>query len=267
MTDPTLPPLPDQWQLDSGLRDEIKRFTIASAYFSFTQSYMDGKAIRLYLIGFDEEGETATIKMTVGSDWDTPDAGRTISHATKNHINMNSIYGHWIRNAVAIPELYKVLMERDTGIGPRRAEIWTDMVIHCEAKPFQMGKPSPDNPPRNYLMPTEFFGMDSGSGMNSSPGPSQDTTASAKLEPATPTTAPTAADRVAAARAAKASVDVTNVTNPLLTRVRELAASSSSYAEFQSKAFDIDEVLADDVVAELVADEQNGIYAQVKKGQ
>lgn len=252
--------VPDQWKLDSGLREEVERFTIVSAYFAKTANYQDGKAIRIYLNGFDEDTETVTVKMSVGADWESIDGGKTIVHATKSRINMTSTYGHWLRNAFEIEPLRLALVEADTGKGPTRAEVWLNMVLKLDAKEFQMGRKADDNPPRRFLMPTGYYGYatDAPTGQAT-----QQSASVATAQPAPTTPAQSPAEKIAAARAQAAAVASGQV-SPLMAQLQQLARDSGTFTDFMSKAFEIPEVLADDQLATAVATSDNGIYAQAK---
>lgn len=258
-----MPEIPDSFQLDSGLREDVV-LTVASAYFTFDAAYQDGKSIRLILNGYDEEQEPFTIKISVGADWTTSDGGRTISHPTKKNINKNSIYGHFITAALEIPELKSVLISRDDGNGPKSALIWNDLILHCQAVEISFGR---GIEARSYLMPTEYLGL-----AEDAPGqlPMQpvSVTSAPTATPTPPATPPTltAAERVAAAKAAKEASAVTPPAelSPLMQKLHQLVAESSTHDDFVAKALDLDEVLADDELAVQVATPTNGIYAQLK---
>lgn len=256
--------VPDNWKLDSGLRDTVPKFTIVSAYFAQTASYQDGVPFRLFLIGFDESTEPFTVKMSLGADWVSSDGGRTITHPTKSRINNSSTYGHWLDYSMRTVGLREELINRTktrvNGLGPLAADIWTGLILHLEAKEFQFGKRTDDNPPRNFLMPVEFLGVDTGqaatasASMVSAPAapPQQAQAQPVNAAPTqAPATSPTPADAVAAARAARAQAAAP--ANPLMARLHELAKTSSSHTEFMNKAWEIDEVLADDALATQVA--------------
>lgn len=260
--------IPDNWKLDSGLRDEVPRFTIASAYFSQTANYQDGIPFRLHLIGFDTETEPFTVKMTVGSDWVSSDGGRTITHPTRKRINNSSTYGHWINYSMQLPELRDELIRRDkeqfNGQGPLVADIWTNLVLRLNAEEFQFGKPGKDNPPRAYLMPVEFFGVDTGQ----SGGQSASMVASPNVGVQQPQVAqvasmptPTPAERIAAARAAAQGNQA--AMSPVMAQLHELAKASPTHDDFMTKAWDVDGVLADDELARLVAT-ADAIYNKVR---
>lgn len=258
--------LPDIWKLDSGLR-EAATVTVVNPYFGYTASYQDGKVLRFNLGCIDEETEPLTIKMSVGSDWSSPDGGKTITHATKSRIMNSSIYGRFIQYALELDDLAKELLSRGMS-GPLSAEIWLNVRMRLEAKEFQFGKPGPDNPPRSYLMPVEFLGVDTGSGQtvpasgSVGGGDVATTQPAAPQQTVQPVQSPNAnpADRIAAARAAAAAKS-NSTDSPLISRLRELAKSSPSHEEFMNRAFEIDAVLADDDLANRVAT-PSGIYTE-----
>ena len=129
--------LPDEWQLDSGLRDDMV-LSIHSAYFAPHAEYMQGQQLMLWLIGTDENEAPVDVRCSVGADWTTSDGGNTIVHPTKRqqHINKNSIYGHWLSYCFEIPELAKTLIERGQalGSGPRDARVWIDIILHLQLR-------------------------------------------------------------------------------------------------------------------------------------
>lgn len=247
---PTDPNIPDAFQLDSGLREDMV-ISIASAYFAPDAAYMDGKQLMLWLIGTDENEDPVDVRMSVGSDWQTDD-GNTITHPTKRNqrINKNSIYGHFLANAFEIPELARVLIERSEQYGdkgPLDARIWLDLIIHLEAKTIHYGRNIPD---QDRLMPTEYMGLTSST-----------TTASVPVA-APPATAPQPdpAAILAQARAkAQQEVAVTNG-SPLYSKALDLAKNSPDFNAFLGAAFADAEILADDDLAEQCAD-QNQIWA------
>ncbi len=131
MTDTTTQ-VPEAWELDSGLRDDMV-LSVHGAYFAPHAEYQEGKQLMLWLLGVDENNEPAELRMSIGADWQTPDGGNTITHPTKKkqHINQSSIYGHWISHCFEIPDLSKVLFERG---GPTDARIWVNLIIHVQAR-------------------------------------------------------------------------------------------------------------------------------------
>lgn len=259
---------PEGWQLSSGLRDDI-HFTIVSAYFAPTAGYQDGKVTLLHLIGYDEQEEPFTLKMSCGSDWTSSDGGETITHPKAKHINKNSIYGRWIQAAAEIPELIHILASRGDATA---ASVWVGLVIHCQMREVKFGR-GIDAIER--LMPVGFTGTSSGT-VAAATG--QSPTAPANVAPSNVPTAPsepaqvsapaattapagTAADRVAAARAKARASQVPD--NPMIAKLHELARGANSHDEFMNKAFEIDDVLADDNLAEMVAT-PTGIYKDAR---
>ncbi len=136
MTDTTTQ-VPEAWELDSGLRDDMV-LSIHGAYFAPHAEYQEGKQLMIWLLGTDENDEPAELRMSIGSDWQTPDGGNTITHPTKKkqHINKSCIYGHWISYCFEIPDLAKTLIERG---GPTDARIWVGLIIHLQAKTLVWG--------------------------------------------------------------------------------------------------------------------------------
>lgn len=273
MTD-TAPAVPEAWELDSGLRDDMV-LSIHGAYFSPHAEYQEGKQLMLWLLGTDENNEPAELRMSIGSDWQTPDGGNTIVHPTKKkqHINKSSIYGHWISHCFEIPALAKTLIDRG---GPTDSRIWVGLVIHLQLRTLVWGGDIKD---QDRLMPTEFFGLTTDPNAGSVPGmavasppapaPAAPPAAPPAQPPAPPVQGTPPVDQVfdpqaalAAARAAQNQPQSQNG-SPLFTRAMTLAAGAVDFATFLGQAFADSEILADDELAERCADESpGGIWAQ-----
>ena len=264
----TTPQIPEAWELDSGLREDMV-LSIHGAYFAPHAEYQEGRQLMLTLLGVDENNDPAELRLSIGSDWQTPDGGNTIVHPTKKkqHINKSSIFGHFIQYSFEIPDLAKELITRG---GPTDARIWIGLIIHLQNKTLHWGGDIKD---QDRLMPTEFMGL-----TNDQPPASV-----APAAPAPPVaTAPvqqTAAQPIAggpsvqqdqvfdpqaalaAARAAKAQEVAGQNGSPLFQKAVQLAASASDFATFLGLAFADADILADDELAERCADEQAGVWA------
>lgn len=265
MTD-TSTQIPEVWELDSGLRDDMV-LQIHAAYFAPHAEYQDGQQLMLFLIGVDENDEPQELRMSIGSDWQTPDGGFTIQHPTKKkqHINKSSIYGHWIGYCFQVPELAQTLISRG---GPTDARIWIDLVLHLQAKTLSWG---PNIPDQERLMPTEFFGLTSqlpSATVPATAAPTPPPAAApvpAQAAPAPPVQA-TPQDQVfdpaAALAAAKAAAAPAANANPLFQKALTLAQSAPDFATFVGQAFADLEILADDDLAHRCADDgPGGIWA------
>lgn len=263
--------VPEAWELDSGLRDDMV-LSIHGAYFAPHAEYQEGKQLMLWLLGTDENNEPAELRMSIGSDWQSPDGGNTIVHPTKKkqHINKSTIFGNWITFCFEIPALAKVLIERG---GPTDSRIWVGLVIHLQLKTLHWGGDIKD---QDRLMPTEFFGLTTDQQPGSVPGmavaaPPAAPAPAAPAPPAPPVQPPGAPvqptppqDQVfdpqaalAAARAAQSQPAGQNG-SPLYTRAMTLAAGAPDFATFLGQAFADSEILADDELAERCADETTG---------
>jgi hypothetical protein len=224
------------WELDSGLNTPID-LTVHAAYFSTNADYQSGQTYQLYLIGNDEHGNPQELRLSVGADWTSQDGGRTIKHPTRRKINQSSIYGHFIEAAFNCPEvvdgkhLSDVLMERGNGW---EAESWQNLSMHLDPVKITFG---PKLDPVERLLPTHYLGI----ATDDLPTNSQ---------PATVTTT-----------APSPSAAATNGASPLFSEMVELARTSSTYIEFQRAAFARDDVLADEELAEQVADKEGGVWA------
>lgn len=258
---PEAPPIevPEAWQLDSGLREDMI-ITVHSCYFAPHADYMEGKQLMIWLVGTDENEKPVDLRMSVGADWQTADGGVTITHPTKRkqHINKNSIYGHFISYCFAIPELAKTLVGRGA---PTDSRIWIDLILHVQSKEITFGK---NIDPQERLMPTEFLGLYQEQApatvapMAASPAPAAAAPAAPVSEAAQAAMSPQ--ELVAQAKArAQADAAVTNG-SPLFQRAVALAQSSPDFATFVTAALNDAEILADDELAERCAD-QNQIWA------
>lgn len=261
MTDTTTQ-VPDAWELDSGLRDDMV-LQIHGAYFAPHAEYQEGKQLMIWLLGTDENDEPAELRMSIGADWQTPDGGNTIIHPTKRkqHINKSSIYGHFISFCFELPELAKELISRG---GPTDARIWVGLVIHLQLRTLTWGGDIRD---QERLMPTEYLGLISQLQATTLPGTTPaPPVAQAPSAPAPATVAPPAQpDQVfdpqaalAAARAAQATTGAESNASPLFQKAVDLAKSQPDFATFLGLAFADPDILADDELAERCASQDAG---------
>jgi hypothetical protein len=212
--------------------------TIVNPYFAANNSgNAPAGTLYLYLNGFDEKEEPVEMYLSLGADWVTADGGKTITHPTKTRINKSSTYGHWLTHAAEIPELASLLYHRGP---PTQADVWTNLVLHLELREIKFGR---NIDPSERLMPVAFLGEYSDSPLTT---------------PATsPTLKPSPADIVAQAKAKAASA---NGGSPLYDEMISLAKASSNFPAFLAAALANPDVLADDELAQQVADE-GGIWA------
>jgi hypothetical protein len=232
--------------------------SIHGAYFSPHAEYQEGKQLMLWLLGTDENNEPAELRMSIGSDWTTPDGGNTIVHPTKKkqHINKSSIYGHWISFCFEIPELAKTLIARG---GPTDARIWQGLVLHLQLRTLHWGGDIKD---QDRLMPTEFFGLTQDQAGTTLPpmATAPMTTMGQSTTPAPP--ADQVFDPQAALAAARAKAAPSQNGSDLFNRALTMASSATDFAAFLEAAFKDAEILSDDELAERCADESpSGIWA------
>lgn len=263
------PTIPEAWTLDSGLRDDMT-FAVHGGYFMPHAEYQNGEQLLLWLQGTDENNEPYELRMSIGSDWQSPDGGTTIVHPTKKaqHINQSSIYGHWIANALEIPELKRELLSRPGG--PTDSRIWIGLILHLNLKTISWGPTIPD---QERLMPTALEGLTDQQGNATMPPmaapapPVAQASVAAQAAPAPPMQAP--ADNVfdpqaalAAARAAASAPQTAANGSPLFQKAVTLAAGSANFADFLGAAFADPEILADDDLAQQCAnDGAGGVWA------
>jgi hypothetical protein len=228
--------------------------SIHSAYFSTHADYQEGKALLLFLLGTDEAEEAVEIRMSVGADWATADGGKTITHPTKKvqKINKNSIYGHWIEHCFQIPALTEELISRN--LPPTAAAVWDGLILHLQLREISFGR---NIDPQTRLMPTEYLGLTSELEPITIQVATPTTAPVPAPAPATPASAPvlTPKQRIEAAKAAATQATAASNGSPLYAEMVELAKSSSDFATFLNAALAREEVLADDALAEQVADE------------
>jgi len=258
--------VPEAWELDSGLRDDMT-FSIHSGYFAPHAEYQEGKQLMLWLLGTDENNEPAEIRMSIGSDWQTPDGGNTIVHPTKRkqHINKSCIFGHWIEYAFELPDLKRELISRGA---PIDARIWIGLILQLNLRTLHWGGDIRD---QDRLMPTALVGLTNAAGEpilapTATPAPPVATAPVSAPAPAAPPAQAAPPDQVfdpqaalAAARAAQAT-SAPSVQNgsPLFQKAVTLAASAPDFATFLGQAFQDAEILADDELAEQCANQGAG---------
>lgn len=260
------PNVPDAWELDSGLRDNMT-FTVHGAYFMPHAEYQEGKQLMLWLQGTDETNEPYELRMSIGADWQSPDGGTTIVHPTKRaqHINKSSIYGFWIQNALEVPELRKELLSRPNG--PTDSRIWVGLILQLNLKTISWG--GGNIPDQERLMPTALVGLTDAQG-NATISPMAAQAAPVATAPAPVAAPPAPVDQVfdpqaalKAARAAASAPQTAANASPLFQKAVQLAAGAADFPNFLALAFADPEILADDELAEQCANEGAGGVWQV----
>lgn len=275
MTDTTTQ-VPDAWQLDTGLRDDMV-IAIHSSYFAPHADYQDGKQLMLWLIGTDENAEAVEVRMSIGADWTTDD-GNIVTHPTKKkqHINKNSIYGFFIQYAFEIPDLARAVIERGEalgGMGPRDARVWEGLVIHLQNRELKWGR---GIDPQERLMPTEYFGLVSEQNAPAATVPLPPTAPPVATPPGAPPIPPQQAAPLAvgngpvetldpaalvrAAQAAQAQAATVSNGSPLYAAAFQLAQQAPDFATFLAQALASPEILADEELAMQCAD-QSQVWA------
>lgn len=237
---------------------------IHAAYFATDADYQGGRQFLIHLIGTDENNEEATLKMSVGADWDSADGGVTITHPTKKQqrINQSTIYGHFISHAQEIPDLVAELQNRPGG--PTNAKVWEGLILHLQEREIKFGR---NIEPQQRLMPTEYFGLIQDAVPGTVAPVPQAPVAMAPVgvpqvpitnvpAPVAPPAAPVAAvdpqALLAAARANAAAPAPTG--NPMYDKYVSLARTTD-WPTFLATALADPEVLADDEFAQQVINE------------
>jgi hypothetical protein len=242
-----MPEMPEAFKLDSGLREDMV-LSVHSAYFAPSADYMDGKVLMLWLIGTDENEDPVEVRLSAGADWQTDD-GNVITHPTKKkqHINKNSIYGHWLSSSFEIPELARLLIDRSDSLGGKGAcdsRIWLDLILHLQNKTLHFGKNIDD---QERLMPVEYMGLTEETSAVTVPAPSVSPRDPGDIDP----------QAMLAAARAKATNGST-----LRDRAIGLAKEAQDFPTFLAKAFADNDILADEELAEQCADKSQ-IYDSV----
>lgn len=243
--------------------------SIHASYFATDAEYQGGRQYLLHLIGLDENGDEATIKMSIGPDWDSGDGGNTVTHPTKKQQNINgsTIYGHWLSHALEIPELVAVLRSRG---GPTNAKVWEGLIIHLQEREIKFGRTIE---PQQRLMPTEYFGLITDAAPMSPNGalPAQGIPNVPIVpeivpafpppgQPAPPTVITDPSALLAAARASQAAAAAP--VNPTYVKYFEMA-KVMEWPVFLATALADAEVLADDELAQQIVN-QNLLYTQAR---
>lgn len=248
----------DPWKLSSGLRDDMV-LSIVASYFATDAEYQGGRQYLLHLIGYDELGEEATLKMSVGADWESSDGGNTITHPTKKQQNINgsTIYGHFLTHALEIPDLVTVLRGRG---GPTNAKVWEGLILHLQEREIKFGKTIE---PQQRLMPTEYFGLVADApNPNNTQAPTPPATQGIPTVPQAPVITPAydppqgvqpaAMDPAAMLAAARAQASQAQApVNPLYQKYFDLAKTTDWPAFLQAALAD-NAVLADEELAQQI---------------
>jgi hypothetical protein len=250
------------WELGSGNKSDYD-FHITNAFFAPDANYQGGESTLLHLEGYDEENEECSEMYNVGKDWISPDGGDTVT-STKNakKINRTSMYGHFITKAFETNDQLPYLLEKKGDAN--EAKVWIGLVFHMEEVEISFGRGI--NPVfRN--MPTRYIGDESGLGQGTLPA-SNETAAESPKPPANPSPAPSAAERIAAAKAgAQPSTPLIEApsTNGVVSintqQLSDIAKASDTFEAFVNSAVEIPGVSEDDELLNLVLDPtEKGLY-------
>lgn len=230
------------WRVESGLPDDFD-FTIEEAVFETDARYMDGQVPLLTWRGYvgDDPANKDEIKFATGSGWLIVDGGARVQKDTgKNLFHKNSWVGRLVSRVLEMEEAKKALMARGV---PTEAQIWVGTSWHMKRESVNYGGSIGE---REHLMPTKFLGI-----KQVATGAKTSATTAALAAPVP--TAPTAASTNGAAALKKLQLEA---------KVREIARTASSYADFQAQAAAL-EGLSDfpDIISGIL-DEVNGYWAK-----
>ena len=229
------------WETEEGGKLAEFKLHVDRAFFGTDQRYNNGQSTLLTWEGTtdikDENGNpdeklgTFNINLPLGKGWETAD-GLTVTHDSgkpDKGFNKSSIYGRVIDRAIKEFGLGDLLAKRGD---PTEAKVWEDLTFDIKRETIDFGSGLES---RSRFMPTAFLGEGIGAlGSVSGNG----------------TAAVTAAATVANPAVIKA-------------KLKALAKSSTTHAEFVDKAMELDGVATNDELVGAVVDEA-GLYAEAR---
>jgi hypothetical protein len=232
----------EDWETTTGFADDFD-FVVTGARFGFIKEYMGGTVPLLIWEGHSPDDDSVTeVSFPIGSGWEVKDNGRRVQHESgKKKFVRNSIVGHLIRRVVDDLKVESILDG-----SPTDAQVWVGLGFHMKREKIVypgLKKDDKDGVETERLMPVAFLGTKESSSARSS-GPS---TSSPAAHPGT--------------NATNGTTD-----SPLVKKLR-LLAQKLERSEFQMKALDMPEVMADDAVMAAVLDDgPGGLWATARAG-
>ena len=220
----------DSWNTDTGLPDDFD-FTITSAIFGFRKEYQDGEVPLLIWEGESPDEDVESIIFPCGKGWDIVKKGTQVEHAKRTRFIKTSMIGKLITRVV--DELSVDMRSR----GPATsADVWKGLSFHMKREEIKYEGLLEDRGGKTvHLMPVAVLGK----AAKSKPKEA----GSAKSDDSSP--------------APSASV------NLVLEKKLILLANKLDKDTFQSKAMEMEDVVADDdLLAAVLDDSENGFWAK-----
>jgi hypothetical protein len=218
----------DSWDLDSGLPDDFD-FHITGASFGYRGEYMDGEVALLIWEGESPDEDVDSIIWPCGSGWEVVKGGAEVEHPKRTRFVKTSMMGKLIDRVVN--QLGVDMRNR----GPAtRADVWKGLGFHMKREEIEYGSGILEDRggKTTHLMPVAVLEK-----------PTRGKPKEVKMEEVE--TKPSAA---------------------ALEKKLALLASKLSREDFQAKAMDMPEVVADDdLLGSILDDGEDGFWAKHHK--
>jgi hypothetical protein len=218
----------DSWDLDSGLPDDFD-FHITGASFGYRSEYMDGEVALLIWEGESPDEDVDSIIWPCGSGWEVVKGGAEVEHPKRTRFVKTSMMGKLIDRVVN--QLGVDMRNR----GPAtRADVWKGLGFHMRREEIEYGSGILEDRggKTTHLMPVAVLEK-----------PTRGKPKEVKMEEVE--TKPSAA---------------------ALEKKLALLASKLSREDFQAKAMDMPEVVADDdLLGSILDDGEDGFWAKHHK--
>lgn len=224
-------------EFETGLRDNYVG-TIVTSRWGRDARYDNGNTTVLVwtVTGTDDEGLAFEDQLLIscGKGWESDDGVHLYHQSGKDkYFNQTSHVARVIKRAMELPGAGEVIKSRGE---PMDATVWENLTFRLARESINYGG---EIGGKDKVLPQEFVGV-------------AGTTTPAPVTTAAPTPA--------------APTPAATTNGALALQVRATAVAASSYQEFVDKAISLDGVMGDATLMASIADEANGIYAQVKAG-
>lgn len=218
----------DSWDLDSGLPDDFD-FHITGASFGYRSEYMDGEVALLIWEGESPDEDVDSIIWPCGSGWEVVKGGAEVEHPKRTRFVKTSMMGKLIDRVVN--QLGVDMRNRGSAT---RADVWKGLGFHMRREEIEYGSGILEDRggKTTHLMPVAVLEK-----------PAKGKPKEVKMEEVE--TKPSAA---------------------ALEKKLALLASKLSREDFQAKAMDMPEVVADDdLLGSILDDGEDGFWAKHHK--
>lgn len=218
----------DSWDTDSGLPDDFD-FYISDASFGYRNEYQNGEVSLLIWEGESPDEDVESIIWPCGAGWEATKGGDAVEHPKRNRFVKTSMMGRLINRVVT--ELGVDDM-RSRG-NATEAKVWKGLGFHMKRETIEYGPGILEDRggKTDHLMPVAVL----------------EKPVKGKAKKAEPEAEETKA---------KPSTEV-------LEKKLSLLASKLSKEDFQAKAMDMPEVVADDdLLGSVLDDSEDGLWAK-----